>query len=346
MSYIQLSNRKIGHDHPCLIIAEAGVNHNGSIKIARQLVKEASLAGADVVKFQTFKADEIVTINSPKAEYQLKTTDNSITQYEMLKSLELSREWHIDLMQHCQNNNIIFLSSPFDIKSIDFLDQIGVSGFKVPSGEIVNLPFLSHLTEKKKPLILSTGMSTLGEVETAIKIIEEINYNNYVLLHCTTNYPTLPEEVNLNAMNTLKSAFQVPVGYSDHTEGIEVSIAAVAMGACVIEKHFTLDKNMSGPDHKASITPRELSKLVKSIRKVEKALGSKRKYPVSIEMHNRKVVRKSIVASKSIKKGEIFTKENLALKRAGHGISSVLWDQILGKLAKKKFEKDELIELF
>jgi len=325
------------------IIAEAGVNHNGLIDLAYQLIDVAKEAGANAVKFQTFKAENVVSKLADKAEYQKKTTGSEKSQLEMIKKLELSFEDFVKLKKYCDKKGIMFLSTPFDHKSIDFLNDL-VQIYKIPSGEIINYLYLKHIAAKNKPLIMSTGMANLGEVEEAINTIRVVNSKAKIsLLHCTTNYPTPYEEVNLKSMQTLTTAFQLPVGYSDHTLGIEVPIAAVAMGAKVIEKHFTLDKKLPGPDHKASLEPNELKEMIKAIRNIEMALGNGIKKPNKSEIEIMKVARKSIVASKSIKRGEIFTKTNITVKRPGTGISPMRWDEVIGEKAKRDFKDDELI---
>lgn len=329
------------------IIAEAGVNHNGDIGLAHKLIDSASDAGVDAVKFQTFKTEALVCGNTQKAKYQQITTDCSKSQFDMLKNLELAHELHQDLMDHCSEKGVRFLSSPFDIESAEFLLGLGLEIYKIPSGEITNLPYLRKIGSFGKKVILSTGMSDLGEIEDALDILTSsgTELDDISVLHCNTEYPTPFEDVNLRAMQTIRKAFGVNVGYSDHTPGIEVPIAAVAMGAGVIEKHFTLDKHMDGPDHRASIEPVELKEIVKAIRNIEKALGSGRKRPSPSEMKNLPIVRKSIVARHPIKRGEIFTEQNLAVKRPGHGVSPMRWDELIGKNARKDFDKDEMIEL-
>lgn len=330
-----------------LIIAEAGVNHNGDINLAMQLIDAAAQAGADIVKFQTFSADRQVTRTADKAEYQKRETGNSESQYEMLRRLELSESMHYQLLSHCDERKIEFLSTGFDIEGINFLASLNQKYFKIPSGEITNLPYLRHIGGLNKQVILSTGMATLGEVEQAINALEEAgtSRNQITILHCTTEYPTPMSEVNLRAMLTLQKAFQVAVGYSDHTKGIEISVAAVAMGASVIEKHFTLDRNLPGPDHRASLEPYELRQMVSAIRNIENAMGDGIKRPTASEKKNKLVARKSIVASRPISKGESFTAENLTVKRPETGISPMKWDEILGKNASRDFAVDELIEL-
>ena len=328
-----------------MIIAEAGVNHNGDISLAKKSVDAAVEAQVDAVKFQTFKAEQIVTDKAPKANYQKKVTNNSESQYNMLKKLELNLKAHKELIAYCKEKGILFLSTPFDFESIELLDSLGMEIFKIPSGEITHLPYLEKIGEKRKEVILSTGMSTLDEVEAAVSILKSKGTTDITLLHCTTQYPTPMEEVNLKAMLTLKERFGLEVGYSDHTKGIEVPIAAVAMGATVIEKHFTLDKNMEGPDHRASLEPDELVKMVESIRNIEKALGDGKKVPSKCELQNKEVVRKSIVAKVPIQEGELFNEDNLTVKRPGSGISPMRWYEVLGSKATKNFEKDEMIVL-
>lgn len=327
------------------IIAEAGVNHNGSFELAKKLVDKAVWAGADCIKFQTFNSKNLVSKNAQKAEYQKKTTDSSESQLDMLKKLELSKEEFVELRDYCNQKEIMFLSTPFDLESIDFLASIGIKTWKVPSGEITNYPFLRAIGKRKESVIMSTGMCTLDEVRDAIKVLKDFGTKDINLLHCTTEYPAPYDSVNLNAMLTLQKEFGFKVGYSDHTNGIEIPVAAVAMGASVIEKHFTLDKNMEGPDHKASLEPDELKQMVLSIRNVEVALGDGKKQPSDAEKKNIAIARKSIVVACDIKKGEVFTEENLTAKRPGNGISPMNWAEVLGKIAKRDFSEDELIEL-
>jgi N,N'-diacetyllegionaminate synthase len=330
-----------------LIIAEAGVNHNGSLDTAKKLVTVAAEAGADMVKFQTFSADRQVTIAANKAEYQIQTTDASESQHEMIRKLELSREMHENLISYCKQCKIKFFSSGFDVESIDLLFDLGLELFKIPSGEITNLPYLRHIGKYGKTVILSSGMATLGEIENALDILETsgTKRDNITVLHCNTEYPTQMEDVNLKAMLTICNAFGVKVGYSDHTLGIEVSVAAVALGATVIEKHFTLDRKLHGPDHQSSLEPDELKEMVQSIRNVEKALGVGIKRPSPSEKKNRPITRKSLVAARTIWRGEHFTETNLTIKRPGTGISPMCWDEILGRSAIRDFKADELIEL-
>lgn len=328
-----------------LIIAEAGVNHNGNLDIAKQLIESAAKAGADLVKFQTFSADRQVTKTASKATYQFQTTDKKQSQYEMLRELELTREMHEELIIHCAAHQIGFLSTGFDIKSVDLLVGLGQTLFKIPSGEITNLPYLRHIGELKKPIIVSTGMATLGDIESALYALEQAGTQRefVTLLHCTTEYPTPMVEVNLRAMQTIRQAFGVRVGYSDHTPGIEVATAAVAMGATVIEKHFTMDRRMPGPDHLASLEPHELEAMVRAIRNIEIALGDGIKALTVSEHRNVSIMRKSLVASRSIKTGELFSAENVTAKRPGTGMSPMRWDEVLGRTAVRDFAVDELL---
>lgn len=325
------------------IIAEAGVNHNGNIDLAKRMIDVASEYNVDAIKFQTFKTENLVSKMAKKAKYQNNTTDQNESQFDMIKKLELDIETHKELIEYCKNKKIMFLSTPFDLESIDLLNDLGLEIFKIPSGEITNLPYLEKIGKLKKKVILSTGMSTLNEIESALNILRENGTKDITVLHCNTEYPTPMGDVNLNAMNTIKEKLNVEVGYSDHTLGIEVSIAAVSMGAKVIEKHFTLDKNMEGPDHKASLEPNELKQMVESIRNIEKAMGNGIKKPSKSEMKNIDIVRKSIVAIKKIKKGEIFTEENIYIKRPGNGISPMKWYEVLGTVATKDYDEDDLI---
>ena len=329
------------------IIAEAGVNHNGSTELAKKLIDVAAEAGADAVKFQTFKADRLVSRRAQKADYQKQTTSVDETQYEMIKNLELDENAHRILISYCKEKKIMFLSTPFDHDSIDLLNSFQIAIFKIPSGEITNLPYLRHIGSLGKEVILSTGMANLSEVQDTLEVLIKAGTSKekITVLHATTQYPCPIGEVNLRAMQTIKAAFGVKVGYSDHTQGIEVPIAAVAMGACVIEKHFTLDRTMEGPDHKASLEPDELKAMVQAIRYIEQALGDGVKRPSESEQKNISVARKSILASRSIKIGETFSDDNLVVKRPGNGISPMRWDEIIGHKAIRNFSADELIEL-
>ena len=329
-----------------LVIAEAGVNHNGDLEIAKTLIDVAADAKADIVKFQTFNADQQVTKSASKAEYQKITTNINESQHSMLKNLELSVEMHSELINHCKKRNIEFISTAFDIQSVNLLQGLGQRLFKIPSGEITNLPYLELIGKIGKPIILSTGMSTLNEIKTALEILQKAGTSKSLItvLHCTTSYPVPISDVNLLAMKTIKDEFEVEVGYSDHTLGIEIPIAAVALGASVIEKHFTLDRNLPGPDHKASLEPNELQEMIKTIRNVEQAMGDGIKKVMPTEAGNRDIVRKSIVVIKEIKKGDIFTSDNLSTKRPGNGISPLNWNLIIGKSSKHNYEIDELIK--
>ncbi len=325
------------------VIAEAGVNHNGDIEIAKQLIDAASEAGADAVKFQTFQADSLVCRTAKKAEYQLETTDRTETQYDMLKKLELTPQMHRELIEHCLKKNIMFLSTPFDLESIKLLSELGMQIYKIPSGEITNLPYLREIAKQQKKIILSTGMSSMDEVKAAVNVLKNNGTEELTLLHCNTQYPTPISDVNLLAMVKMREETGLPVGYSDHTQGIEVPIAAAALGAEVIEKHFTLDRKMEGPDHKASLEPQELMQMVVGIRKIESALGSKIKQVSESEMPNVAIVRKSIVAAANIKRGEKYTEKNLTTKRPATGISPMLWDEVIGKTADRDYKVDEII---
>lgn len=328
-----------------LIIAEAGVNHNGSLYNAKKLVDVAKAAGVDIVKFQTFDVDSMTSKNADMAEYQKENIGKVKSQKEMLLELTLSKDEFRSLSEYCIEQNIKFLSTPFDIESIYFLNELGCDIWKIPSGEITNYPYLVEIAKTGKPIILSTGMCELDEIEAALNLLKENGAGEVSLLHCTTEYPTPYEDVNLKAMQTLKDKFGLRVGYSDHTKGIEVPIAAVAMGATIIEKHFTLDKNMEGPDHKASLEPDELKAMVDSIRNIEKALGNGVKKPANSEIKNIAIARKSIVAKCDITEGEIFTEDNITTKRPGNGISPMKWNDVLGTKAIRAFGEDELIEI-
>jgi len=327
------------------IIAEAGVNHNGSLVNAKKLIDIAKEVGADCVKFQTAIPEKCVSKNVKKADYQVKNTGGDESQLEMIKKLALTFDEFIELKAYCDKQEILFISTPFDLGSVEFLNNLDVKFWKIPSGEITNLPYLIKIAETHKPVILSTGMSTIEEVGEAIRILRERGSKDIKLLHCNTEYPTPFQDVNLKAMLTMGEKFGLEVGYSDHTEGIEVPIAAVAMGATVIEKHFTVDKMMEGPDHRASLDPNELKAMIISIRRIEKAIGDGEKRPSESEAKNIEIVRKSIVASRDIKKGEIFTEDNITTKRPGNGVSPMKWFEALGEPAKKDFEEDELIKI-
>lgn len=327
------------------IIAEAGVNHNGDLELAKKLVDTAVEAGADVVKFQTFKAEKLVCKNAEKADYQKETTDRSESQFEMLKKLELTEEMHNQLLAYCKEKGIFFLSTPFDVDSVDYLVGLGMEIMKIPSGEITNYPYLRKVAQTGKKVILSTGMSDIEDVKAAVAVLKEHGSKDIAVLHCNTEYPTPYTDVNLKAMLTLKEELGIEVGYSDHTPGIEIPIAAVAMGAQIIEKHFTLDKTMDGPDHKASLEPHELKAMVSAIRNVEAALGNGVKMPSASEKKNIAIARKSIVAKCRIEKGQMFTEDNLTTKRPGTGLSPMQWKEIIGTVAQRSYNEDELIEL-
>ena len=333
--------------NPTIIIAEAGVNHNGDLSLAKGLINVAAEAGADFVKFQTFNSDRLVTKSAEKADYQKQATDKTESQYAMLSRLELSELMHHELIAHCAVCNIGFLSSGFDIESVDFLASLGQNLFKIPSGEITNLPYLRHIGQLGKAVVMSTGMASLGEIEAAIDVLEEAGTprEKLTVLHCTTEYPTPMNEVNLRAMTSIKTVFNVSVGYSDHTLGIEIACAAVAIGATVIEKHFTLDRKLPGPDHKASLEPARLKAMVANIRNIEVALGDGIKRVTTSEVKNKEIVRKSLVATNVIVAGDLFTAKNIGIKRPGIGISPMRRDEVIGKRASRNFIVDELIEL-
>ena len=330
-----------------LIIAEAGVNHNGDINLAKQLIVAAAEAGADVVKFQSFKAENLALENAPMAEYQERNSGRQTSQYEMLKALEISPADHEVLIEHCRTAGIEFFSTAFDIESVQLLSKLKLSRWKIPSGEITNLPYLKSIAREKKPVLLSTGMATLSDIEAAIEVFEEngLNRDQITVLHCTTEYPAPFPSVNLRAMLSIREAFKVSVGYSDHTLGIEIPIAAVALGATVIEKHFTLDQNLPGPDHRASLEPSEFKSMISAIRNIESALGDGIKKPGIEELKIRSVARKSIVAAVDIKCGDVFSEKNLTCKRPGTGISPMHWQKLIGTKATRDYAPNELIEL-
>lgn len=333
--------------HKVFIVAEAGVNHNGNIITAKKMIDVALDAEVDAVKFQTGKAENVISKYAPKAEYQKRTAGTRESQLEMAKKLELKESEFKELYSYCKKKGILFLSSPFDLRSVDFLSELGLDTFKIPSGEITNLPYLRKIGGLKKRVIMSTGMADLKEIKKALDILKKAGTpkRHITALHCNTEYPTPMEDVNLLAMLTIKKRLGVSIGYSDHTPGIEVPVAAVALGAKVIEKHFTLDKSMEGPDHKASLNPAELKKMVKAIRNIEKAMGNGVKKVSPSELKNKPIARKSIVAVRDIKNGEAFIEENITVKRPGTGINPMKWDKILGKIAKRDFKKDEMVKL-
>ncbi|WP_430883968.1 N-acetylneuraminate synthase [Fusibacter sp. JL216-2] len=328
-----------------MIIAEAGVNHNGDIDLAKALIDIAADAGVDYVKFQTFKAESLLTSYAQKAPYQLGESGDDESQFDMLKRLELSADLHRVLIEYCNKKGVKFMSSPFDIQSLQLLVDLDVDFIKIPSGEIVNYPLLREIGLTKKPVVMSTGMSTLEDVELAIEVLRKHGTRELTVLHCNTEYPTPYKDVNLKAMNTINEVFGVPVGYSDHTLGIEVSVAAVARGASVIEKHFTIDKSLPGPDHKASLDPDELRALVSAIRNIEQSIGDGIKKPSLSETKNMIAARKSIVAKCNIMQGDVFSEENLTVKRPGSGLSPMMWNDVIGKVAKENINKDEMIKL-
>ena len=327
-----------------LIIAEAGVNHNGNFDLAKKLIDKAVEGGADIVKFQTCKAENVISRYADKAEYQKVTTGEADSQLEMVRKLMLTYEEYGKLKEYCDEKGIEFLSTAFDLPSVDYLHSIGMRRWKIPSGEITNLPLLIKIAKLHEPIIMSTGMSELSEVSDAVKVLKDNGAADITLLHCTTEYPAPYEDVNLKAMETMREAFDLPVGYSDHTKGLEIPVAAVAMGACVIEKHFTLDRNMEGPDHKASIEPDELKSMVDQIRHVEVAIGNGEKKVSASELKNQDIARKSIIAKMAIKAGDVFTEDNITTKRPGSGINPMRWFDLLGRTAKHDYEEDYLIE--
>lgn len=344
MKTIKIGDRLVGDGEPCFIIAEAGVNHNGDVELAKRLIDVARDAGADAVKFQTFKAESVVTKNAPKADYQIKNTKSNDTQYDMIKKLELTEDEFRELYDYTRKKEILFLSTPFDFESADFLDELGVPAFKVSSTDLTNLPFLEYIAEKGRPIILSTGMGTLGEIEEAINMIKNAGNDDIVLLHCITSYPAKFENLNLRAIQTLREAFKLPVGFSDHSLGVCAPIAAVALGAVVIEKHFTLNKNLPGPDHKASLNPEELKEMIKGIRLIEKALGDGIKRPTPEEEEIKKVARRSLVAKVDIPKETTIKKEMIAIKRPGTGIEPKYLNMVIGKKVRRDIKKDKILK--
>ena len=343
MQKIEIGDRIIGLGCPCFVIAEAGVNHNGNLDMALKLVDIAVRAGADAVKFQTFRTECVVTKNAPKAAYQKETTGSDESQFQMLKKLELSPLAHRELQAYCRERSILFLSSPFEEKSADFLEELDVPAFKIPSGELTNLPFLEHVARKSKPMIVSTGMSTLEEVKSAVAIICKTGNADLILLHCVSDYPANAADANLRSMQTMATAFDVPVGYSDHTVGIEVALAAVALGASVLEKHFTLDRNLPGPDHRASLEPDELRILVSGVRTVEAALGHGRKEPAPCEADIAVVARKSIVTRCDVPAGTIVTRGLIVMKSPGTGLPPSMLGRIIGRIAAQHIPADTLL---
>ena len=342
---LNIGGRLVGPGLPCFIIAEAGVNHNGRIDLAHQLVEAAARMGADAIKFQTFKTEQLVTADAPTAEYQKRGADGTESQFALLKRLELTHEMHLELIADCESRGLLFLSSPFEEQSADELVTLGLHALKLPSGELTNLPFLEHVAGKHVPTIISTGMSSLEEVDRAVKIFRAAGNEQVVLLHCVSNYPTDPTDCNLRAMQTLQSQFDLPIGFSDHTEGIEIAPVAVALGACVIEKHFTLDCNLAGPDHQASIEPDQFREMVRRIRVVESALGTGEKIPAQTERNTAEVARKSNVAAVDIPAGTIITAGMLKMKRPGTGLGADVLPHLLGRRSRQPIMMDSLIAL-
>jgi N-acetylneuraminate synthase len=342
---LEFAGRRIGHTQPCFVIAEAGVNHNGDPEQAFALVDAAAAAGADAIKFQTFEASRLVTRDAPKADYQKKNDGTAESQYEMLERLQLDRDMHVALIERCRRRGPIFLSTPFDEQSADLLDDLGVALFKLPSGELTNLPFLAHVARKGKPMIVSTGMCNLREVEEAVEVFEEAGNTQFVLLHCVSNYPADPRDVNLTAMHTLQTAFDAPVGYSDHTLGLEIALASVACGACVLEKHYTLDRTLSGPDHAASLEPDELAQMIRGIRNIEAAVGDGRKRPALSERNTAEVARKSLVAAIDMPAGTRLTTDVIAVKRPGTGLPPSMRPHLLNRTLRVDVAAGSLLDL-
>ena len=345
MSEINIAGHPIGPGYPCFLIAEAGVNHNGSVETALELVDAAVRAGADAVKFQTFNADRLVSREAPMAADQVRNMGRPGSQHDMLRGLELSEEAHRNVMAHCEERGIVFLSSPFDEESADFLMELGVPAFKLPSGEITNLPFLAHVAGFGKPMVVSTGMADLAEVEAAVRVIGDAENRQLVLLHCVSAYPADPADVNLRAMCTMAEAFGAPVGYSDHTLGIEIALAAAALGACVIEKHFTLDKTLPGPDHAASLEPEELASLVEGVRRVEASLGDGSKRPAASEADTTMAARKSLFVARDLPAGSVLTADAVSIKRPGTGLQPALLERLVGRTLRKAVKAGEQLTL-
>lgn len=342
---VGIAGRTVGPGHPCFIIAEAGVNHNGSVELAKRLIEAAAGAGADAVKFQTFRAERLASAAAPKAAYQARATTASESQLEMLRRLELPPEAFRELRDDCQRRGILFMSTPFDEESADLLDELGMAVFKIPSGELTNGSFLAYVAAKGKPMIVSTGMSSLEEVGSAVRAIEGAGNRHLILLHCVSDYPAHPAEVNLRAMRTMAEAYRVPVGYSDHTRGIEVALAAVALGACIVEKHLTLDRSLPGPDHRASLEPGELEALVRGIRVVEQALGDGRKMPAPSEAEAAAAARRSLIAACDIRSGTMLTPQMITIKRPGTGLPPAMRETLVGRIAKRDIPEGALLTL-
>lgn len=343
MNEVEIAGRRIGRDQPVFFIAEAGVNHNGDLDLARQLIDVAAHAEADAVKFQTFSAERLVSRVAPKADYQLHHTDRAETQFKMLQRLELSEQAHGELLDYCKKRNVLFLSTPFDEQSADFLEKLGISAYKISSGDITNHPFLSHIARKQKPIILSTGMATLDEVAASVRSIQETGNEDLILLHCVTDYPAEPKDANLRTIRTLTDTFHVPSGWSDHTSGIDIALAAVALGSCVIEKHFTLDRTLPGPDHQASLEPDELHSLIKGVRRVESALGNGVKQPVLAEVPNMPISRKSLHWHRALAVGTTVTREDIIALRPGTGISPTRFASVIGRRLARAVRAGELV---
>ena len=340
---VRLGSRAIGAGHPCYVIAEAGVNHNGDESLARQLIDAAVTAGADAVKFQTFSADQLVTAEAPQADYQRRNIGYAETQHAMLKRLELPHSLHYELFDYCRQRGIQFLSTPFEEASADFLEQLGLPAFKIPSGEITNTPYLAHVARKRRPMFVSTGMSTLDEVADAVATIRDAGNEDIVLLHCVSNYPAAAGDSNLRAMDTLRERFEVPAGYSDHSDGIEIALAAVARGACMIEKHLTLDRNLAGPDHQASLEPGEFAALMAGVRRIEQALGDGVKRPVEAERSTAAVARKSLTAARDLPAGTVLTRDAMVVRRPGTGLAPARLEGLIGRRTRAALSAGETL---
>ena len=344
-SNITIGDRIVGEGQPVFVIAEAGVNHNGDLSIAMELIEVAANAGADAVKFQTFIAENAITVNAAKADYQKVTTDAQESQLEMARRLELSFDDFRQLHSYCAERNILFLSTPFDFESVDFLEELGVVAYKVSSGDLTTHPLLEHIAHKGKPVILSTGMADLSEVEEAVTVVRNAGNGQLALLHCVTNYPAEPDDINLRAMHTMKNTFGVPVGYSDHTIGYEITLAAVALRAAIVEKHFTISREMPGPDHAASLEPDELTSMIRAVRNVERALGNGEKRPALSEASNALVARRSIIATRDIAAGSVISRDSLGLKRPGSGLAPRMLQEVVGHTARVDVKAGELLRL-
>ncbi len=342
---VEIGNKRIGEGFPAFIIAEAGVNHNGELVLAEKLISEAANAGADCIKFQTFKADRVVTHRAPKAAYQLQVTDENESQYDMLKKIELSNDDHVHLKRYAEEKGIIFLSTPYNSEDIAILEEVNVPAYKIASGQIVEIAFLRHVAKTMKPIIVSTGMANIEEISAALDVVYDTGNRNVILMQCTTNYPSQIEDANIRVVPALKDRYKCLVGYSDHTIGNEATLAAVSLGACVIEKHFTIDKTLPGPDHSSSVEPGDLKDLIVQVRRVEMALGSSEKQPTAREIENAKGMRRSIVACRNIKAGDGIKKDDITFKRPASGIKPQLYDEIIGKKVKRDIGADEIITM-